>query len=146
MKTSTFLYGWLKVLTVLHIVEQLIFGMEDLHQLQRMIAAYESWFANKNMALALLVTISAGFGVSAIRCIFKGGSARFVALFILGLPTIGELHHLLEILRAGHYTPGSVTAVPSVICGVLFLRAVTREFRDDKAIDEPAAILAAEAA
>ncbi|HET9409068.1 MAG TPA: hypothetical protein VFO39_17625 [Candidatus Sulfotelmatobacter sp.] len=55
MKTSTRLYGWLKLLTGLHVVEQLIFGMEDLHQLQHMIVVYERWFGNTNTAIAMLV-------------------------------------------------------------------------------------------
>jgi hypothetical protein len=134
MKTSTRLYGWLKVVTVLHIAEQLIFGMQDLHQLQRMRAVYESCFANKNIALALLVTISAGLGIVAICCIVKGGFARFITMFVLGLPTIGEVHHLLDTLRAGRYTPGTVTAIPSILCGVLFLRALVNEYRPSKSV------------
>ena len=36
----------------------------------------------------------------------SGGFARFLTMFILGLPTIGELHHLVESIRVGHHTPG----------------------------------------
>lgn len=129
MKTSTRLYGWLKVVTVLHIAEQLIFGMQDLHQLQHLRVVYESCFANKNMGLALLATISTGAAIIAICCIVKGGFARFITMFVLGLPTIAEVHHLLDTLRAGRYTPGTVTAIPSILCGVLFLRALMSEYR-----------------
>src|SRR5690348_11268183 len=80
MKTSTRLYAWLKFLTMLHIVEQLIFGMEDLHQLQRLLVGYENWFGNTNTAIAALVTINLSLAVLAIRCILKGGPARFVAM------------------------------------------------------------------
>jgi hypothetical protein len=129
MKASTRLYAWLKLLTVLHIVEQLIFGMQDLHQLQHLLVGYENWFGNTSTAIAALVIISLGLAVLAIRCILKGGSARFVAMFVLGLPTLGEFHHLIETMRAGHYTPGTVTAVPSLVCGVLFLQALVKEYR-----------------
>jgi hypothetical protein len=132
MKSSTRLYAWLKFLAVLHITEQLIFGMQDLHDLQRMIAVYDRWTGNASAALALLAMISTGLASLVIRGILKGGSARFAAMFILGLPTIGESHHLVETMRAGHYVPGSVTAVPSVICGVLFLQRLTREFRSSR--------------
>jgi hypothetical protein len=53
-------------------------------------------------------------------------------MFVLGLPTLGELHHVIETLRAHHYTAGTVTAVPSIICGVLFLRALLQEYRPSK--------------
>jgi hypothetical protein len=99
MKASTRLYAWLKVLTVLHIVEQLIFGMQDLRQLEHLFAIYESHFNDTNRSIAVLVTISAGLLAFAIRCILKGGFARFITMFVLGLPTIGEFHHLLETMR-----------------------------------------------
>jgi len=134
MKTSTRLYAWLKLITILHIGEQLIFGMQDLHKLQHMIAAYERWFGNTSTAIAVLAAVSVGLAVLAIVCILKGGSARFIAMFVLGLPTIGELHHVVETMRAGHYTPGAVTAVPSIICGVLFLQALVREYRPAKTV------------
>ena len=134
MKTSTRLYGWLKLLTALHVVEQLIFGMEDLHQLQHLIVVYESWFGNTNAAITMLVTGGIALAVLAMRCILKGGFARFITMFVLGLPTIGEFHHLVEAARVGHYTPGVVTAAPSIVCGVLFLRALVKEYRPTKKV------------
>ena len=145
MKPSTRLCAGLKFLAVLHITEQLLFGMQDLHDLQHMIAVYDRWTGNASAGLALLATIGTGLAVLMIRGILKGGSARFAAMFILGLPTIGELHHLVETMRTGHYTPGTVTAVPSVICGVLFLQRLTQEFRSSRTIDEPSTLQLAEA-
>jgi len=134
MKTSTRLYAWLKLLTVLHIVEQLIFGMEDLHQLQHMIVMYESWVGNANAAIALLVIGGIALAVLATLWILNGGFARFITMFTLGLPTIGELHHLVHTIRVGHYTPGVVTAVGSTVCGVLFLRALVMEYRPSRSV------------
>jgi hypothetical protein len=140
MNPSTRLYGWIKLLTLLHIVEQLIFGMQDLHVLRCMIAAYDRCFSNAGTAKAVLITTSAALALLAIYCILKGGQARFIALIVLGLPAIGELHHLVETAHAGYYTSGTVTAVPSIICGVLFLRALVREYRGQKTIDAQAAL------
>jgi len=134
MKTSTRLYACLKLLTMLHIVEQLIFGMQDLHELQHLMAVYENHFGDTNGSLAVLLAIAAGLAALVIRCILKGGGARFAAMFILGLPTIGELHHLFETVQTSHYSPGAVTALPSVICGVLFLRALVKEYRPSKTV------------
>src|SRR6516225_5267131 len=132
MKSSTRLYAWLKLLAVLHIIEQLIFGMRDLYALQRIISMYESWFANTTVAMTVLITVIIVLAVLGARCIINGGFARFITMFVLGLPTLCELHHVIETLRALHYTIGTVTAVPSIICGVLFLRALLREYRPSK--------------
>jgi hypothetical protein len=132
MKSTTRLYAWLKLLAVLHIVEQMIFGMPDLYELQHLISIYESWFANTTTATAVLVTIVMAFAALGARCIISGGFARFMTMFVLGLPTIGELHHVIETVRARCYTAGTVTAVPYVICGVLFLRALLKENRPPK--------------
>jgi len=129
MKASTRSYAWLKVLAVLHIVEQLMFGMQDLQELQHMIAIYESWVGNASAAIAALAIIGSALAFFAVYFILKGGFARFITMFVLGLPTIGEIHHFIETMRVRHYTPGMVTAVPSVICGVLFLRALIKEYR-----------------
>src|SRR5579885_860943 len=40
-----------------------------------------------------------------------------------------ELHHLCVAFYAGHYTPGSVTAIPYVAASVMLLRALFRERR-----------------
>ena len=132
MKSSTRLYAWLKLLAVLHIVEQMIFGMEDLYELKHIVWIYESWFSNTTTAMAVLVAIVMSLAALGVRCIISGGFARFITMFVLGLPTIGELHHVIETVRARCYTSGTVTAVPSVICGVLFLRALLKENRPPK--------------
>jgi len=42
-----------------------------------------------------------------------------------------ELHHVIEMAAAGCYTPGVVTAIPYIVLGVLFLRALIREAREE---------------
>ena len=143
MNASTRLYGWMKVLAVLHIVEQLMFGMQDLDVLKRMLVRYDGRFRNADTATEVLVLVSTAIAILTIYCILRGGSARLVALIILGLPAIGELHHLVDSAHAGHYRSGTVTAVPSVLCGLLFLRALVKEYRTDKANDAPTLLRAA---
>ena len=132
MKTSTRLYACLKLLTILHLLEQLIFGMQDLHELQHLIAVYENLFGDSNGSLAALVTISASLAALAVHFILKGGLARFMTMFVLGLPTLGEFHHFVKTMRVGHYTGGTVTAVPYIACGVLFLTALVKEYCPSK--------------
>ena len=132
MKSSTRLYAWLKFFAILHIIEQLIFGMQDLHKLQHLMAVYENRFGDTNGSIVALVTISASLAALAVHFILKGGLARFITMFVLGMPTLGEFHHFVETMKVGHYTGGTVTAVPSIACGVLFLRALVKEYRPSK--------------
>jgi len=108
--------------------------MQDLHELQHLLAGYECRLGNARASIAALVLIVASMAAFAIRGIVKGGFPRFVTMFALGLPTLGEFHHVLESLKVGHYTPGTVTAVPSVICGVLFLRALVKEQQSSEGV------------
>lgn len=126
-----------QALAVLHIVEQLIFGMQDLESLRHMIVVYDGLFSDTRMAIGSLVTIGAALVSLGIFCILRGGRARFLTLITLGLPTIGEVHHLFATVHARHYTPGTVTGVPSLICGLLFLRALVKEYGLRQAVDGP---------
>jgi hypothetical protein len=76
--------------------------MQDLHQLQHLIAVYENRFGDTNGSIAALVTIGATLAPLAVHCILKGGLARFVTMFVLGLPTLGEFHHFVETIRVGY--------------------------------------------
>jgi len=109
--------------------EQLIFGLQELQTLKHLIAVYDSWFSNTETATVLLVTVGVGPIYLALFCVLKGGRAGFRALTTLNLPALGEVHHLVETAYAGHYTPGTATAVPYIVCGVLFLHALISERR-----------------
>ena len=73
MKPSTRLYACIKLLAILHVVERLISGMQDLRQLQYLIAMYERRFRDTSGSIAALVTISASLAAIAVHCILKGG-------------------------------------------------------------------------
>ena len=132
MNASTRLYLWIKFFMVLHIVEEMMFGMSDLKTARVLLAHFESWVGDAGKAYVMLAAISGILAIVGTYCVLIGGLARFTALFILGLPALSEVLHLVETVRAGHYTPGVVTAVPNIVLAVLFLRAVTLEFRAPK--------------
>ena len=124
MNSSSRLYGWMKVVAVLHILEQLKFGMQDIRVLKGMIAGCDRWFGDPKSSHLVLAAICVALTILAIGCIARGGRSRLVALIALSLPGIGEVHHLMETAHTGHYTSGTVTAVPSLILAVWFVRAV----------------------
>lgn len=132
MKRSTRWFGWIALITVLHMTEQLVFGLGELQNLKHMIGVWERWFQNADTATVVLVTIVAGLLYLAIFSILLGGRAKFVALVALNMAALGEVHHISESAYAGRYTPGTVTAVPYIIFGILFLRALIHERRAEK--------------
>ena len=135
MKSSTRWFGWIAIITVLHMTEQLILGLGELQNLKKLIGVWDSRFSDTDVATVVLVTIVAGLLYLAIFCILLGGRARFIALVALNMAALGEVHHLVESAYAGHYTPGTVTAVPYILFGILFLQALIHERREEKAID-----------
>ena len=40
------------------------------------------------------------------------------------MAALGEVHHLIESAYAGHYTAGTLTAIPYIVFGILFLRTL----------------------
>jgi hypothetical protein len=93
MKPCTRLYACLRLLAILHIVEQLIFGMQDLRQLQYLIAIYERRFGDTNGSIAALVTISGrrpGFSRCAVN-------RRFAAFLLAAVPP----RYLADLLFIG---------------------------------------------
>jgi hypothetical protein len=63
--------------------------------------------------------------------ILLGGRAKFLALVTFNMVALMELHHVMETIAAARYTPGLVTAIPYIALGVLFLRALIRESKDE---------------
>ncbi|HUO71937.1 MAG TPA: hypothetical protein VMU39_14280 [Solirubrobacteraceae bacterium] len=58
---------------------------------------------------------------------------------------MNEIHHLVETVALGRYTPGTLAAIPYVVCGALPIAAVVREWRDGQApLEKVGAIEAAE--
>jgi hypothetical protein len=53
-----------------------------------------------------------------------GGRAKFIALVAFNMVALTELRHVIETAAAARYTPGVVTAIPYIVLGVLFLRAL----------------------
>lgn len=132
MKASTRWFGWIALVTVLHMTKQLVFGLGDLQNLKHMIGVWDRWFQNADTATVVLVTIVAGLLYLAIFSILLGGRAKFTALVALNMVALGEVHNIFESAYAGRYTSGTITAAPYIIFGILFLRALICERRAEK--------------
>jgi hypothetical protein len=129
MKDSTRWFGWIVVINALHMLEQLAFGIGELATLKRILAVYYGWFRQPDYGTVVLVLTVSTIVFSMIFAILTGGLWRDLSAGALSIVAIGEVHHVIETTYAGHYTPGTATAVPYVAAGVLLLRALLRERR-----------------
>jgi len=143
MKNSTRWFGWIVVIAALHITEQLVFGIGELAQVKRMLAVYYGWFQQPDYGTVLLVAVVVTLVLSMMFGILVGGKWRTISLSFMGLLAMTEVHHLIDAISAGGYNPGIITAIPFIAFGVLLLRALVREHREDRASAAHQAVVAA---
>jgi hypothetical protein len=131
MNASTRWLGWTAIVLVGHMTEQLMFGLVELQRLKDFLGIYDTWFRSIDTATVTVVTIVATLVYLLMFSLLKGGLARLVALEVLGLVSVSEVHHAIESVAARAYTPGLVTSIPYVACGVLLMRAAAKDYGSD---------------
>jgi len=139
MSASSKWFGWLCLMLPLHMAEQLVFGIDELAKLKQVLAIYYGRFQEPDAGTVLLVMLLGSLVNLLAFLIALGGRGRRIALCVFGLSGVLEAHHLIETAVAGHYTPGTVTAVPYILFGLLVLRAVARERQTERVSTHSAA-------
>ena len=129
MRDVRYWFGWLPIILVLHGIEQLRYGLDELYELQGQVGTVLGLFANRDAGIVILV-----FGVVLLVQLFVyaflvGGRGRLLAPFFFGVAALGESHHIIKTIVRLDYFPGAVTAIAYVAVGILLLRAIMREFR-----------------
>lgn len=126
MKNIKYLFGWLVIIGPIHMIEQMIFGLDELQELKRVSAVYHSWFADPDFGTVLLVTIAGATSLLMMYGLLAGGRLQLIVVALLGFLSVGEVHHVAKTVVAGRYNPGVITSVPfAAFGGLLFYAAVT---------------------
>jgi hypothetical protein len=118
------------VVGVLHMAEQLLFGIEEFYLLRGQLGRWYTLFdaAWADNASVLLITVV----FTAISLVFyalvRGGQAPLVVMGAFGVLGVGEAHHWIEAFGEGGYDPGLVTSVAYVWLGALILLEVRRRW------------------
>ena len=116
-------------LLLVHGIEQLLTGLDELYELKASLAPYFGLFANQDLATVLLV-FAGTVAVLLLCCGFMAtGLPRLLAASFFGVTFLYESHHVVKTAIRGVYFPGTVTAVPLIILGVCVLRIAWRDFR-----------------
>jgi hypothetical protein len=111
----------------LHMSEQLLFGIGELAIIRSfLVVYYYGWFREPDYGTVVLVTIVGTLVVGLTFGILLGGIWKRISLGVWALLAVSEMHHIVETIHAGHYTSGTLTAIPYMIFGLLLLRAVVR--------------------
>jgi hypothetical protein len=122
-------FGVLVVVAALHMVEQLITGLDELHMIRRVLSIYYRLFSNSEFATVLLVTIVVVIVLLLIYGVLLGGRPLLCAMTVFVLISISEVHHIIESAVQWRYVPGTITAVVWVAVGLMLGQAVLREAR-----------------
>jgi hypothetical protein len=117
------------VVLQLHMVEQLLFGLDELYELQAMVGSVTPLFSDADRAAVVLVFAVVTVVLLLCYGFMTGGVPRLIAASFFGVEFMFESHHIVKTIARGAYFPGAVTAIAFVILGALILATARREFR-----------------
>jgi hypothetical protein len=112
-----------------HMVEQLLFGLDELYELQAMLGGVVRSFPDPDKATVVLVFGVVMFVLFLCYGFMTGGVPRLIATSFFGLEFMVEGHHIVKTIVRGAYFPGAVSAIAFVALGALVLATARREFR-----------------
>lgn len=129
MREIRYWFGWLPIILILHGVEQLLFGLDELHELQGQVGMVLGLFANRDAGIVVLVFAVVLLVQTFVYAFLVGGRWQLLAPTFFAVAALGESHHVIKTIVRLDYFPGAVTAIAYVTVAVLLLRAIVREFR-----------------
>jgi hypothetical protein len=129
MRSIRGLFGWLVIVTLLHILEQFLFGVDELYDPKRLLAGYYRWFRDPELGTATLIGATVALVQLLIYAVLVRGKPRLFAVGFFAVYALTEGHHLVKAINKASYVPGAATAVLYVAIGFFLLRALFREFR-----------------
>ena len=121
------------VVLQLHMVEQLLFGLDELYELQAMVGTAMALFSDADRAAVVLVFAVVTVVLLLSYGFMTGGVARLIAASFFGIEFMFESHHIVKTIVRGAYFPGAVTALAFVALGALILVTARREFKQTAA-------------
>src|SRR5262245_48244433 len=122
MKEVRFWFGWLFLILPLHGVEQLMFGLDELYELQGQVGAVLDLFANRDKGIVVMVFAVVMLVAALVYGGVVGGRWRLLGPAFFGINGLGESHHIIKTIVHADYFPGAVTAVGYVLIGFFLLR------------------------
>ena len=132
MRDVRYWFGWLPIILILHGIEQLLFGLDELYELQGQVGVVLDLFTNRDAGIVVLVFAVVLLIQAFVYASLVGGRWRLLGPTFFGVAALGESHHIIKTIVRLDYFPGAITAVAYVAVGALLLRAIVREFKSSK--------------
>jgi uncharacterized membrane protein YjjP (DUF1212 family) len=123
---------------VAHGIEQLLFGLDELYELQGQLGAVLDLFRNRDAGIVVLVFAGVLLVQVFVYTGLVGGRWQLLAPAFFAVAALGESHHIIKTVFRIDYFPGAVTAIAYVTVGILLLRTVMLEFRAQSVARETA--------
>ncbi|MBT1155568.1 hypothetical protein J1C56_08170 [Aminobacter anthyllidis] len=116
---------------VVHIGEQLMFGIDEFHKLR---AAFDGWYAlfpdeRVDEAHMLLITLIGTIVSLGFYAMMRGGTPALVVISAFGGIGLKEVYHWIEAIQAGAYTSGLATSFAYVWAGWQIKQEVSHELK-----------------
>lgn len=116
---------------MLHMAEQLKFGIEEFHMLRGQLGGWYALFPAElaDHASVLLITIVFASVSFMLYALMRGGRAALCVVGLFGALGVAEAHHWIQAAMQGGYDSGVVMSVPYVALGAWILVETRRAFR-----------------
>src|SRR5262245_42197204 len=118
----------------LHIIEQLIFGIDELYELRSMAWDMVSWLPDPDYGIVVQVGVATTLVLTLCWAFMVGGMPRLIASGFFGLQFMVESHHIAKTIVHGANFPGAVTATVIVGLGAMIVASVWREFSTNPSV------------
>lgn len=131
----------------IHMIEQMIFGIDEFYMLRESLGGWYALFPAEaaDHATVGLITLMGTVFTTLFVALAAGGKARLVVLGFFGLFGVSEIHHLVEALVRHAYDPGLVTSLAYVGFGAALFASVVSDWRRTPTTVMPARAVFAQA-
>jgi hypothetical protein len=119
------------VIGVVHMGEQLIFGIEEFYMLRATVGEWHAMFPDSwgDKASVVLITIVFTSISLMFYALMRGGVAALVVIWIMGGVGVNEFHHWVEAFQERAYDPGLMTSFAYVAVGLMIQIEVTHQLK-----------------
>jgi hypothetical protein len=133
MSRTQTLFLLLGLIGPIHMIEQMIFGIDEFHMLRESLGSWYALFPAEaaDHATVGLITIMGTVFTAMFVALSAGGRARLAVLGCFGVFGLTEVHHVIEALVRHAYDPGLVTSLGYVGLGAALFTSVVFEWRRD---------------
>src|SRR5262245_7253504 len=98
MKEIRYFMGWLLIILPLHGVEQWLFGLDELYELQGQVGAVLGLFPTRDYGVVVMVFAVVMLVATFLYCTLTSGRWRLLGFAFFGVSGLVESHHVIKTI------------------------------------------------